>query len=141
MHGGMQERDMRGGTENIAAIAGFKKAVELIKLNYEKDVSHYKKLKNYLTEKLKHNFGESVLFNSQTKTLYQILVNISFDKDKLSYDEEMMLIQLDLKGIAVSGGSACTAGTHKPSYVLTELGRDKITALVRSGYLLEEKII
>ncbi|HMS34129.1 MAG TPA: cysteine desulfurase family protein [Ignavibacteria bacterium] len=129
IHGGMQERNMRGGTENIAAVAGFRKAIELVKNNFERDVSHYLTLNNYLTAKLKHQFGCSILFNSGTEKSLPNIVNISFDKDKLSFDEEMILIQLDMAGIAVSGGSACTAGTHKPSYVLTELGRDKRTAL------------
>ena len=129
IHGGMQERNMRGGTENIAAIAGFSKAIELIKYKFEKDVSHYLTLKNYLTEKLNCEFGDSILFNSGLENSLPNIINISFDKNKLSFDEEMILIQLDIAGIAVSGGSACTAGTHKPSYVLTELGRDKTTAL------------
>ncbi len=129
IHGGMQERDMRGGTENIAAIAGLKKAIELLKRNSESDISHYGNLKYYLIKKLKAAFGESVLFNSREENSLPNIVNISFDPDTLSFEEEMILIQLDLKGIAVSGGSACTAGTHKPSHVLTELGRDRKTAL------------
>ncbi len=129
IHGGMQERDMRGGTENIAAIAGFRKAVELLKLNCEKDFRHYKYLKNYLISGLKKSYGEKVLFNSGSEDSLPNIVNISFDKEKLIFDEEMILIRFDLKGIAVSGGSACTAGTNRPSYVLTELGRDRKSAL------------
>lgn len=130
IHGGKQERDMRGGTENIASIAGFKKAVELLKTGFEKDVQHYLSLKEYLTKELKRNFGESVLFNSGSDAFsLPNIINISFDRDKLLFDEEMILIQLDLKGIAVSGGSACTSGTHQPSHVLLELGRDKLSAL------------
>jgi len=129
IHGGMQERNMRGGTENIAAIAGFWKAIELVRNNFQKDIRHYLKLKNYLTGMLISEFGDSILFNSGSENSLPKIVNISFDKNKLTFDEEMILIQLDIAGIAVSGGSACTAGTHKPSYVLTELGRDKATAL------------
>lgn len=129
IHGGMQERNMRGGTENIPAVAGFKKAIEILKKNMQIDISHYIKLKYYLTEKLTIDFGEAVMFNSANENSLPNIVNISFDKGKLNFDEEMILIKLDLMGVAVSGGSACTAGTHKPSYVLTELGRDKKTAL------------
>lgn len=129
IHGGKQERDMRGGTENIASIAGFKKAVEILKINFEKDIRHYNVLKKYSSRKLKEVFGESVLFNSSDENSLPNIVNISFDNNKLLFDEEMILIQLDLKGIAVSGGSACTSGTHQPSHVLTELGRDRISAL------------
>ncbi|MEO8664967.1 MAG: cysteine desulfurase family protein [Ignavibacteria bacterium] len=129
IHGGMQERNMQGGTENIPAIAGLKKAIELVKEDFNEDITHYQMLKKYLTKKLKEAFGEKVLFNSSDSNSLPNIVNISFDTDKLSFDEEMLIIRLDLAGIAVSGGSACTAGTHKPSYVLTELGRNRKTAL------------
>lgn len=132
IHGGKQERDMRGGTENIAAIAGFKKAIEILKTDFIKDTAHYLLLKTYLEKKLIQCFGKFVLFNSlkseEADSLPNI-VNISFDRKKLIFDEEMIQIQLDLKGIAVSGGSACTSGTHQPSHVLMESGRDKLTAL------------
>jgi len=129
IHGGKQERDMRGGTENIAFIVGFKKAVELLKENFKSDVIHYNALKKYLTEKLIEAFGSGVLFNSSQNNSLPNIVNISFDPEMLKFDEELILIRLDLKGIALSGGSACTSGTHQPSHVLTELGRDKLSAL------------
>lgn len=129
IHGGKQERDMRGGTENIASIAGFKKAVELLRKKSDEDIEHYRLLKKKLTEKLLSNFPEGIIFNSPEENSLPNIVNISFDRNKLNLDEEMILIQLDLKGIAVSGGSACTSGTHKPSHVLTEMGRDTQTAL------------
>lgn len=129
IHGGMQERNMRGGTENIASIAGLKKAIEILRIKQEDDIKKYSSLKSHLISMLKENFSDGVLFNSDEENSLPNIVNISFDSKKLSYDEEMLLIQLDLKGVAVSGGSACTAGTHKPSYVLTELGRDYGTAL------------
>lgn len=129
IHGGMQERDMRGGTENISAIAGFKKAVELLKNNMEHDVKLYENLNDYLRNRFHESFGDAVRYNSDKENALSNIVNISFDRNKLIFDEEMILIQLDLKGIAVSGGSACTSGTHQPSHVLTEMGRDKLTAL------------
>jgi len=129
IHGGKQERDLRGGTENIAAIAGFKKAIEILKRRMTEDVLHYTELKNILTSGLNENFDKGIIYNSDTENCLQNIVNISFGKKFLEYDEEMLLIKLDLKGIAVSGGSACTAGTLKPSYVLKELGHDERTAL------------
>lgn len=129
IHGGKQERDLRGGTENIASIAGFKKAVEILKNRMSEDVLHYNDLKNNLTVGLNEHFGEGLIYNSDSENCLPNIVNISFDKNILEYDEEMLLIKLDLKGIAVSGGSACTAGTLKPSYVLKELGHDERTAL------------
>lgn len=130
MHGGKQERDMRGGTENIASIAGFKKAVEILNTDIKKDILHYSSLKNYLCSKLKQYYGDAVILNSaEGEDSLPNIVNISFDRNRLDFDEEMLLIQLDLKGIAVSGGSACTSGTHQPSHVLLEMGRDRLTAL------------
>ncbi|MBK8981296.1 MAG: cysteine desulfurase [Ignavibacteria bacterium] len=129
LHGGKQERDLRGGTENIPLIAGFKKAVELLKTNMEKDISYYEKLKLLLTNGLTEYYSDGIIFNSDTINCLPNIVNISFDRKKLEFDEEMLLIQLDLKGIAVSGGSACTAGTLKPSHVLRQIGHDEKTAL------------
>ncbi len=129
IHGGKQEREMRGGTENIASIAGFKKAIELLKERFENDVAHYGKLKERLIQLLEEKFDGGIIFNSPEKNSLPNIVNISFDKEKFKCDEETILIQLDLNEIAVSGGSACTSGSHKPSHVLLALGRDLKTAL------------
>jgi cysteine desulfurase len=131
LHGGMQERDMRGGTENIPAIAGFKRAVEMVNERLNQDVAHYLNLRENLIRDLKSNFGEAVRFNSLTDNEMALpnILNFSFDKNLVEFDDEMLLIQLDLKGIAVSGGSACTSGTHKSSHVLLALGYDAKSAL------------
>jgi cysteine desulfurase len=129
MHGGGQERDVRGGTENIPAIAGLSKAFDLLKEYIESDIIHYKTLRNYLIKKLKDTFGENVIFNSREENGLYNIVNITFDTDKLLLAEDMLLIQLDLKGIAVSGGSACSSGSLKPSRVLLEMGRNEKTAM------------
>ncbi|MBX7041816.1 MAG: cysteine desulfurase [Ignavibacteria bacterium] len=131
MHGGMQERDMRGGTENTAAIAGFGKAVLICRDQAGRDFEHYTELRRHLLGLLLSEFGNALSVNSpedESKGLPNIL-NFSFRKELAEYDEEMLLIQLDLKGIAVSGGSACTSGTNKPSHVLLAIGRDPAEAL------------
>ncbi len=131
MHGGKQERDMRGGTENIAAVAGFGKAVELLRERQEEDLAKYESLRVQLVNGLRNEFGNTIRFNSlldRNLSLPNIL-NFSFDKDQVVFDDEMLLIMLDLKGIAVSGGSACTSGTHKPSHVLLAMGSDPKSAL------------
>lgn len=131
LHGGKQERDMRGGTENIAAVAGFGKAVELLSERQKEDEGVYESLRKKLVSELRENFGNAARFNSlpdSNQTLPNIL-NFSFDKDKVLFDDEMLLIMLDLRGIAVSGGSACTSGTHKPSHVLLAMGNDAKSAL------------
>jgi len=129
IHGGGQERDLRGGTENIPAIVGLSKAFELLRENMDNDISHYKTLRNYLTKKLQDVFGANVIFNSDEENSLYNIVNISFNTDKLLLAEDMLLIQLDLKGIAVSGGSACSSGSLKPSRVLLEIGKNEKIAM------------
>jgi len=125
IHGGGQERNMRGGTENIPAIVGLSKAVDLLREEMEKDISHYSGLKNYLSEKLISKYGDKVIFNSKQLNSLNNIVNISFDTERLSIQGDVLLIQLDLKGIAVSGGSACSSGSLKPSRILLEMGRSE----------------
>ncbi len=129
IHGGGQERNTRGGTENIAGIVGLMKAVELLKMNFSKDIDHYLKLKHYLIKNLKEAFKGNIIFNSREEKSLPNIVNVSFKPDKFNFDPEMLLIMLDLKGIAASSGSACTSGSIKPSRVLLEMGRDERTAL------------
>jgi cysteine desulfurase len=133
IHGGKQERGRRGGTENIACIAGFKKAIEILKDDMESDAANYKKLKTLLVENLKNDFGDKIIYNSVTgqddshKGLNNIL-NFSFDPVKIKTDPETLLIKLDMRGIEVSSGSACSSGTVKPSHVIKALGWDDKTA-------------
>lgn len=123
IHGGKQERDRRGGTENIAAIAGFKKAVELLKKEMDSDIEKYKHMKRKLIYLLKDNFGDEVIINSlEDDRALPNIVNVSF-KSK-NADADTMLIKLDIKGIAVSSGSACTSGAVQPSHVLKAIGYD-----------------
>jgi cysteine desulfurase len=130
MHGGKQERDKRGGTENIAAIAGFKKAIEILKSEMNDDISHYLKLKNKLISGLKNNFGNKIIINQPEESRKSLpnIVNISFNPEKMKPDPDTLLIKLDMKGIAVSSGSACTSGSVQPSHVLKALGYDDATA-------------
>jgi cysteine desulfurase len=129
IHGGKQERDRRGGTENIAAIAGFQKAVQLLKKEMKADIEKYKLLKKKLDFFLKKELGNKVIFNSKegSSSLHNI-VNISFDPANTSIDPDTLLIKLDLKNIAVSSGSACTSGSVQPSHVLKAIGADDKTA-------------
>lgn len=129
IHGGKQERDRRGGTENIAYIAGFKKAVELLKEKMENDIAHYKKLKDKLTSKLKNEFGDKIIFNSPEgeKSLNNI-INISLNLAKVKIDPDALIVKMDISGIAVSSGSACTSGSVQPSHVLKAIGKDDETA-------------
>jgi cysteine desulfurase len=128
IHGGGQERDLRGGTENIPYITGLKKVFELLKMKGSEDVKKYEELKNYFISEIKNLYGEKIHFNSPVENCLANIVNIRFD-NSLKFDEEMLIIKFDLNGIAVSGGSACHSGALKPSRVLLKLGYTEREAL------------
>jgi cysteine desulfurase len=128
-HGGGQERDMRGGTENIPGIAGLKKAVEILKESMDADINHCKHLKEILITKLTSAFGDNVEFNSGSNNVLPNILNVSFNPYRMKIPEALLPVLLDLKGISVSGGSACSSGSLKPSKVLIEIGKDEKTAL------------
>ena len=139
--GGAQERGFRGGTENISGIVGLSKAFDLAYENLEGHHSHVQGLKTYMMERLKAHFRD-VLFHGDTSpegSLYTVL-NVCFPAtDKAS----MLLFTLDLKGVAASGGSACTSGATKGSHVLEGIGADMSRPNVRfsfSRYTTKEEI-
>ncbi|MEN9994932.1 MAG: hypothetical protein RL762_1589 [Bacteroidota bacterium] len=122
IHGGSQERGLRGGTENIAGVVGLAKAIELAYTDLEAHQNHVWGLKNYMINRLQAIFPE-VLFHGETsyeKALYTVL-NVCLPATSKA---GMLLFTLDLKGVAVSGGSACTSGATKGSHVLEGIGAD-----------------
>lgn len=127
LNGGSQERNMRAGTENLYGIVGFAKALELATNRYEQDSEHIKGVKLYMAEKLKENFPD-VVFNGDTfgNSLYTVL-NVSFPHTEKS---EMLLFNLDMAGICVSGGSACTSGASSLSHVIKAISEGKPTDVV-----------
>ena len=118
IHGGGQERNMRAGTENVAGIVGFAKALELADANLEQERAHILGLKNYLAAKLTERFP-AVQFNGDWngQSLYTVL-NVLFPRTEKS---EMLLMALDMQGICVSGGSACSSGADLGSHVIKAL--------------------
>lgn len=116
LFGGVQEKGLRAGTEAIHQVAGMAKALELSFQNLDAERTTITELKNYCETQLKSNFPE-VKING-TNTFYNILnVLLPFSEDKTA----MILFNLDMKGIAVSRGSACQSGSVKPSHVLAEI--------------------
>jgi cysteine desulfurase len=133
LHGGSQERNMRGGTENLYGIVGMAKALELALSNQESHQTHIVSLKKALKEKLEANIP-GLTFNGLSgdldKSLYTVL-NVRFPAHK---DNEMLLFNLDIEGIACSGGSACSSGTDVGSHVLNCLNVDSQTANIRFSF-------
>ncbi|WP_437824317.1 cysteine desulfurase family protein [Tenacibaculum mesophilum] len=120
LHGGEQEKGARSSTENVHSIVGMEKALTIAFENLQKDKKYIFGLKEYFTKKIKEVIpnirvnGESI-----EKTSYTI-VNIQFP-----LEDKMLLFNLDLSGIAVSGGSACQSGSSKGSHVLREFLSEK----------------
>lgn len=117
--GGSQERNHRGGTENLYGIIGLAKAMELAFSELESHKKHVEELKYYMKEEL-YKIDSRIIFNGETdpnKSLYTVL-SVGFPKDICN---SMLLFSLDIFGIAASGGSACSSGSTKGSHVLAEL--------------------
>ena len=116
LYGGEQEKGVRSSTENVHAILGMEKALEISCENMLEDKKSIEKVKKYLINKLKAHFV-NVEFNGESsdieKSSYTIL-NVRFP-----VKEKMLLFNLDLAGVAVSGGSACQSGANKGSHVLS----------------------
>jgi cysteine desulfurase len=142
IHGGSQERGFRGGTENVYGIVGIAKAMDLAYEDLESHQNHVQGLKSYMIEQLKAYFGDDVDFHGETdpdRSLYTVL-NVCFPKTEKA---GMLLFTLDLKGVAVSGGSACTSGATKGSHVLEGIGADMTRPNARfsfSRYTTKEEI-
>lgn len=140
IHGGKQERDRRGGTENIPAIAGFKKAIEILKAQMSNDIGHYKKLKQHFFGKTENELGDRITINSLREgNALPNIVNMSFNE---KIDSDTMIVKLDMKGIAVSSGSACTSGAVQPSHVLKAIGYndEQAKSSIRVSFGRENKI-
>lgn len=116
--GGSQERNMRAGTENLYGIVGFAKALELAMQRYESDSSRINELKGYMCSRLNETFpGVKCNGDTNGNSLYTVL-SVSFPKTEKS---EMLLFNLDMAGICVSGGSACSSGASSVSHVIKAL--------------------
>ncbi len=129
--GGGQERNMRAGTENLYGIVGFAKALENAMANYETDSAGIIAVKKYMMEQLQAHVPE-VLFNGDQdgSCLYTVL-NVSFPKTEMS---EMLLFNLDMNGICVSGGSACSSGANQGSHVIQAINNNPDRVAVRFSF-------
>ena len=121
IHGGMQERGVRAGTESIHDIVGLDEALAVSYQNLESEMIQVKSLKTYFVQQLKTQI-EGVKFNgccSDSENSTYTLVNVCLPVSEAN--APMFLFQLDLKGIACSKGSACQSGSAKGSHVLTQI--------------------
>jgi cysteine desulfurase len=132
IHGGTQERSLRGGTENVVGICGLAKALELAYSDLEAHQIHIQGIKTYFMQQLSRHFND-ISYHGETnpeRSLYTIL-NVSFP---LISGSGMLLFSLDLKGISASGGSACSSGAIGSSHVLTGIQADLNRPNVRFSF-------
>ena len=117
IHGGAQERNMRGGTENVYGIVGLSKAMDVAFEGLEEHQNHISSLKEHMIIRL-NNSIEGVEYNADSanlsRSLYTIL-SVSLPPTEIA---SMLLFNMDIMGIACSGGSACTSGANTGSHVL-----------------------
>lgn len=117
MHGGTQDRGRRPGTENVAFAVGLARAAELALEERDQECRRLEALRNKLEAKIAENVPDAVI-HGRNATRAPHVLNISIP----GTDSESMLMALDLKGIAASGGSACSSGSINPSHVLLAIG-------------------
>jgi len=133
INGGAQERNMRGGTENVYGILGLAKAMEIAYANMSAHQNHIQGLKNRMIQKLQEQLP-GIAFNGDCLTpersLYTVL-NVSLPKSDMN---DMLLFNLDIKKISVSGGSACASGSDIGSHVLKAINTDPERGHVRFSF-------
>jgi cysteine desulfurase len=130
--GGSQERNMRGGTENVYGIVGLAKALEIAYAEMAEHQQYIQGLKTYMIDQLTEKVP-GISFNGEIdpdKSLYTVL-NVSFPEMEMA---DMLLFNLDIAGISASGGSACSSGTDIGSHVLGAIGANPLRPSVRFSF-------
>ncbi|MCP3659651.1 MAG: cysteine desulfurase [Bacteroidetes bacterium] len=122
--GGEQEFGLRGGTENLIGIIGLGKAFEIAYEDLNKNELYIKKLKNKLINELKKEIPK-IKFNGDCENLDKSLDKIVNIRIPNNIDQNIAILKLDMKGIAVSSGSACSSGTIKSSHVIDNINKNE----------------
>ena len=131
--GGGQERNMRGGTENVAGIIGLTKALEIAASEKEINDHTLRELKSYTIRKLEKKFP-NISFNGMSRDMDNSLDKILSISIPNVGDNDMLLFNLDIQGISISGGSACTSGTSIGSHVLDAMEIAENTGTLRVSF-------
>ncbi|MBM4168410.1 MAG: cysteine desulfurase [Ignavibacteria bacterium] len=127
IHGGGQESKRRAGTENTALAIGFSRALEKCLPVMAEESQRLQALRDYLHTKIAESF-EGTICNTPIQQSLPHILSVSFDSSQGVVDGEALIMGMDLRGFAVTSGSACTSGTLSPSHVLRAMGRDLHTA-------------
>ena len=133
IHGGAQERNMRGGTENVYGIVGLAEALELSITNMADHAKKVSNLKKYMIEKLPDSV-DGIKFKGQSSDLNNSLYTVLNVSIPNMNDQQMFLFNLDINNIAASAGSACTSGSEVGSHVLAQIKKNKGHVSVRFSF-------
>ena len=128
LHGGSQERNRRPGTESIPLAVGFAVAAELCAREHEAEKARLLTLNSILKKQISASVP-GAMFNSPDEGSLPNILSVSIDSNEVKIDGEAMIINMDLEGIAVTSGSACSSGSLQPSHVIKALGRDDKTTM------------
>jgi cysteine desulfurase len=129
--GGAQERNLRAGTENLYGIVGFAKALELAMEGYEADSRYIGSIKKYMMEQLLQYIPQTVFNGDPEKSSLYTVLSAAFPKTEKS---EMILFNLDINHICVSGGSACSSGADIGSHVIRTVNNNPNLVTVRFSF-------
>ncbi len=136
LRGGKQERDRRAGTENLTGIVGLTEALRLAQKERDERIRHLRSAQEALVAGIQKELdGIPYVFNTPVEEAERgevrvapHIINVSFRPDgDEPVDGEMLLLNLDMRGVQASAGSACTSGALEPSHVLTAIGRERMT--------------
>lgn len=133
LSGGAQERNMRAGTENLYGIVGFARALELAASRYDSDSAYINELKGYMCRRITEAFPQATCNGDTSGSSLYTVLSVSFPKTDKT---EMLLLNLDMAGICVSGGSACSSGASSVSHVIKALynGRSENMVPIRFSF-------
>lgn len=127
VRGGAQERGRRGGTENVPGIVGFGEAARLALMEREERLERWRDFRSEAVRMLLDAFAH-IIVNGDGNDVLPSILSVSFPSSHYDIDGEMLPVRCDLAGLAISSGSACTAGSVAPSHVMRAIGHDERTA-------------
>jgi len=143
IHGGSQERNMRAGTENVAGIIGLAKALSLCYQSLDEHQNHILSLKKLFIEQINKHVPK-ITFNGKSGDVNDSLAHVLSLNIPPSEDNDMLLMNIDIRGLSTSGGSACTSGATETSHVIDVLDNQSVdSGVVRvsfSRYNTEEEV-
>ncbi len=139
--GGSQERNRRGGTENVASILGFAEAVRIAQNEMKQNFEHVAGIRSEFIKGLANIDREGIILNGG-QDAHPYILSITFRAGHYRNDAEAILMFLDINGVAVSNGAACTSGTLKPSHVILAGGKSEADAkgTIRFSFSIDNTI-